>query len=249
MNANTAIPSSNLRLGVNVDHVATLRQVRGTLYPSVVDAAHLAMAAGADSITVHLREDRRHIQDTDVAELCVSDDVPVNLEMALTDEMLALASRMKPRDACLVPERREELTTEGGLDVASQIRHVRAGLTQLTGAGISTALFIDPDEDQIRAAAEAGAASVELHTGTYADAQNESVRQTELERVINAASLADVLGLEVHAGHGLNVDNVAAIAAVEAVVELNIGHALIAQAVFVGLSEAVREMRAAMTAG
>ncbi len=249
MSASTTTGHHRLRLGVNVDHVATLRQARGTPYPNVVDAARLALTAGADSITVHLREDRRHIQDADVEALTGSGDIAVNLEMALTDEMLAIATRLTPRDACLVPERRAELTTEGGLDVAAQVERVRDGLECLHGAGIHAALFIDPDERQIRAAADAEARYIELHTGAYADAQDADARDTELNRVIDAAKLADALSLEVHAGHGLNVDNVEAIAAIETVVELNIGHALVAQAVFVGLSEAVREMRAAMDAG
>jgi pyridoxine 5-phosphate synthase len=217
--------NTDLRLGVNVDHVATLRQARGTVYPSPVEAAFQAMAAGADSITVHLREDRRHIQDADVATLCAEDGVPVNLEMALTEEMLAIATRLRPRDVCLVPEKRAELTTEGGLDIAGQRARVRAGVQKLADAGINPALFIDPEADQIRAAAEVGAARIELHTGAYADAQEERTRAAELERVGNAAELTGQLGLEVHAGHGLNTANVAPIAALPNVVELNIGHA------------------------
>lgn len=238
-----------IRLGVNVDHVATLRQARGTAYPDVIAAARVAVAAGADSITVHLREDRRHIQDADVEALVEAGEMAINLEMALTDEMLDIATRLAPRDACLVPERREELTTEGGLDVAGQVERVRAGVARLRGAGINAALFIDPEADQIRAAAAAGAGHIELHTGAFADAQDGGVREAELERIVAAARLADELGLEVHAGHGLNVANVAAIAAIETIVELNIGHALVARAVFVGLAEAVREMCAAMGAG
>ena len=238
-----------LRLGVNVDHVATLRQARGTHYPDVVEAARVAMAAGADSITVHLREDRRHIQDADVETLAKAGDVPVNLEMALTAEMLDIAERLKPRDACLVPEKREELTTEGGLDVRGQIDAVRDALDRLHGAGIQAALFIDPDADQISAAAEAGAGFIELHTGAYADATDGGERDRQLERIVTAAAQARQLGIQVHAGHGLTRDNVGAIAAIEAIEELNIGHALIADAVFVGLAEAVREMRAAMDAG
>ncbi|KEZ76932.1 pyridoxine 5'-phosphate synthase [Salinisphaera hydrothermalis] len=246
MNASTAIQPSDLRLGVNVDHVATLRQARGTSYPSVVDAARQAIAAGADSITVHLREDRRHIQDADVETLCASGDVAVNLEMALTDEMIDIALANKPRDCCLVPESREELTTEGGLDVAGQLERVRDGLDKLHGAGINVALFIDPDEAQIDAAAEAGARFIEIHTGAYADATDEGAAERELERIVAAAKRAADHGIEVHAGHGLHVDNVGAIAEIGSIVELNIGHALIARAVFVGLGEAVREMRAAM---
>ena len=238
-----------LRLGVNVDHVATLRQARGTHYPDVVEAARVAMAAGADSITVHLREDRRHIQDADVETLAKAGDVPVNLEMALTAEMLDIAERLKPRDACLVPEKREELTTEGGLDVRGQIDAVRDALDRLHGAGIQAALFIDPDADQISAAAEAGARFIELHTGAYADATDQAARDEQLARIVDAAAQAQGLGIEVHAGHGLTRDNVGAIAAIEAIVELNIGHALIADAVFLGLREAVREMRAAIDSG
>jgi pyridoxine 5-phosphate synthase len=249
MSPNTTTGDRRLRLGVNVDHVATLRQARGTPYPNVIEAARMAIVAGADSITVHLREDRRHIQDADVEALVGSGDIAVNMELALTDEMLTIATRLTPRDACLVPERRAELTTEGGLDVAAQVERVRDGLERLHGAGINAALFIDPDERQIRAAADAGARYIELHTGAYADAQDAGARDSERNRVIEAARLADELGLEVHAGHGLNVDNVEAIAAIEPVVELNIGHALVAQAVLVGLRDAVREMRAAMDAG
>lgn len=246
MTRSETTPPARLRLGVNVDHVATLRQARGTAYPSPVEAACQAMAAGADSITVHLREDRRHIQDADVATLCGKPNVPVNFEMALTDEMLEIATRLKPRDACVVPEKREELTTEGGLDVSARIAQVRAGVHRLTAAGIHVSLFIDPDEKQIRAAVEANATGVELHTGHYADGLDERTRELELERVRVAADLAGSLGLEVHAGHGLNADNVGAIAAIDRIVELNIGHALVARAVFCGLQEAIREMRKAM---
>ena len=245
----TQISPRPIRLGVNVDHVATLRQARGTAYPDPVAAARLAIAAGAASITLHLREDRRHIQDADVGALIGAGGIAVNLEMALTDEMLDLATRWLPRDACLVPESREELTTEGGLDVAGQVERVRAGLQQLHAAGIHAALFIDPDPEQIQASADVEAAHIELHTGAYADAPDEAGRERELQRIVDGAKRADELGLEVHAGHGLHVDNVGAIAEIEAIVELNIGHALIARAVFVGLSEAVREMRAAMDVG
>jgi pyridoxine 5-phosphate synthase len=248
MNASTN-GHAPLRLGVNVDHVATLRQARGTHYPDVAYAARTAMAAGADSITVHLREDRRHIQDADVEALVTAGDVPVNLEMALTEEMLDIADRLKPRDACLVPEKREELTTEGGLDVAGQLDAVRDALDRLHGAGIQAALFIDPEHDQIEAAGRVGARFIELHTGAYADATHDDERKHQLERITEAAAQAHDLGIEVHAGHGLTRDNVGAIAAIEQIVELNIGHALIADAVFMGLNEAVKEMRAAMDAG
>ncbi|MGB7757751.1 MAG: pyridoxine 5'-phosphate synthase, partial [Salinisphaera sp.] len=213
---------------------------------SVADAARQAMAAGADSITIHLREDRRHIQDADVETLCAAGDVPVNLEMALTDEMVDIALRHKPRDCCLVPESREELTTEGGLDVAGQIERVRNGLDRLQGAGINAALFIDPEPEQIEAAAQAGARFIEIHTGAYADARDEGAAERELDRIVKAAEQAGKHGIEVHAGHGLHVDNVERIAEIGPIVELNIGHALIARAVFVGLAEAVREMRAAI---
>ncbi|MDA3921526.1 MAG: pyridoxine 5'-phosphate synthase [Salinisphaera sp.] len=238
-----------IRLGVNVDHVATLRQARGTRYPDVERAAEIAMQAGAASITVHLREDRRHIQDADVVTLCARADIPVNLELALTDEMLAIATRLIPRDACLVPERREELTTEGGLDIVGQKDRVAEALARLHDAGIQTALFIDPDADQIRASAQVGAHHIELHTGAYADAEDDAQVETELARIVDGARLAESLGLEVHAGHGLHAENVQVIAAIAPVVELNIGHALIARAVFVGLDRAVSEMRIAMDAG
>jgi len=239
-------PETRLRLGVNVDHVATLRQARGTRYPDVVAAARAAIAAGADSITVHLREDRRHIQDADVEALSRIDEIAVNLEMALTEEMIGIALARSPRDACLVPERREELTTEGGLDVVGQEDAVAAALARLQAAGISTALFIDPDAAQIEASARAGAHHIELHTGAYADATDADTRAHELERIVTAARHAADIGIEVHAGHGLNVDNVGAIAAIPEIVELNIGHALIADAVFVGIAEAVARMRSAM---
>lgn len=235
-----------IRLGVNVDHVATLRQARGTSYPDVIAAARLALDAGADSITVHLREDRRHIQDADVEALVAHDDVAVNLEMAVTGEMQAIACRLRPRDACLVPERREELTTEGGLDVAGDRDRVAGAVARLSAAGIAVALFIDPDPVQIEAAAAAGAAAVEIHTGAYAEAGDAGARDAELDRIRRAARHAAGLGLEVHAGHGLHVDNVGPVAAVSEIVELNIGHALVARAIFVGLAEAVAEMRRAM---
>jgi len=241
-------PETRLRLGVNVDHVATLRQARGTVYPDVVAAARAAIAAGADSITVHLREDRRHIQDADVEALSRIDEIAVNLEMALTEEMIGIALAQSPRDACLVPERREELTTEGGLDVVGQEDAVAAALARLQAAGINTALFIDPDAAQIEASARAGAHHIELHTGAYADAMDDA-RARELARIVTAARHAADIGIEVHAGHGLNVDNVGAIAAIPEIVELNIGHALIADAVFVGIAEAVARMRSAMDAG
>lgn len=241
-----ATTTSSIRLGINVDHVATLRQARGTPYPDVVAAACCAMQAGADSITVHLREDRRHIQDEDVEKLTALDATPVNLEMAITDEMLAIAERLHPRDACFVPEKRQELTTEGGLDVASQVTRVTEAVARMRAAGIQPALFIDPDPVQVEAAAASGANHIELHTGTFADAASETTRMAELERLAQAADQAARLGLEVHAGHGLHTDNVAPIVELTPVVELNIGHSIVARAVFVGLAQAVTEMRDAM---
>jgi len=243
------LSSKSIRLGVNVDHVATLRQARGTVYPNVIAAAELAMQAGASSITVHLREDRRHIQDADVEALVGRADMPINLELALTDDMIAIATQLKPRDACLVPERREELTTEGGLDVVGQQVHVAAALEQLHAAGIQASLFIDPNPAQIQASSDAGAHHIELHTGAYADATDDESREHELARIVEGATLAKSLGLGVHAGHGLHSDNVGPIAAIPAIAELNIGHALIARAVFVGLEQAIQEVRAAMDAG
>lgn len=234
-----------IHLGVNVDHVATLRQARGTPYPSPVDAALRAEAAGADSITVHLREDRRHIQDGDVRRLQEVMRTHMNLEMAVTDEMIGIACDVRPSDCCLVPERREELTTEGGLDVAGQIDRVRAACRRLADHGIRVSLFVDPDERQIDAAVAVGAAVVELHTGAYADVEGPE-RQRELERVIAAARYGQVRGLTVHAGHGLNCDNVRPIAAIPEIVELNIGHAIVAQAVFDGIERAVRDIKRLM---
>jgi len=235
-------------LGVNVDHVATLRQARGTVYPDPVEAALQAEQAGADSITVHLREDRRHIQDHDVDRLQARKQTRVNLEMAVTDEMVGIACRIQPADVCLVPEKREELTTEGGLDVVTHFAAVQAATAQLAAARVRVSLFIDPDNGQIDAAAEAGAPVIELHTGTYADAPDNAARDEELERVRSAAAYAASRGLVVNAGHGLHLDNVAAIAAVPEIVELNIGHALIADAVFSGLPAAVKAMKQAMLA-
>lgn len=229
-------------LGVNVDHVATVRQARGTAYPSVVEAAALAEKAGADSITVHLREDRRHIQDNDVAQLCAHSQTRVNLEMAITEEMLAIALKHHPYDVCLVPEKRQELTTEGGLDVAGQVKAVAAAATRLSEAGIRVSLFIDPDEKQVEAAREAGAPVVELHTGRYAELRGEA-REDELERLREACERGHDLGLQINAGHGLHYDNVQPVARLPHMTELNIGHAIISRSIFVGLPAAVREMR------
>ena len=229
-------------LGVNIDHVATVRQARGTSYPSVFDAAQLAERAGADSITVHLREDRRHIQDADVSALCARTRTRINLEMAVTSEMLAIALKHRPADVCLVPEKREELTTEGGLDVTANRRAVADAVERLGGAGIRVSLFVDPDPIQLRAAAEVGAPVIELHTGTYADREGES-RGQELSRLYDACVLANELGLGVNAGHGLNLGNVQPVARLPHMTELNIGHSIIARAIFVGLERAIREMK------
>lgn len=232
-------------LGVNIDHVATVRQARGTSYPSVIEAARLAERAGADSITVHLREDRRHIQDADVESLCVATGTRINLEIAVTSEMVEFALQHRPADVCLVPEKREELTTEGGLDVVANRSAVVAAATRLQAAGIRVSLFIDPEPDQLRAAAAAGAPVVELHTGTYADAAREEQRR-ELQRLREACLLGHELGLQINAGHGLHLENVQAVARLPHMTELNIGHSIIARAIFVGLDEAVREMKQAM---
>ena len=235
----------DLLLGVNIDHVATLRQVRGTPYPSLIEAARLAEQAGADAITIHLREDRRHIQDADVDALAACLTTRMNLELAVTDAMLAIAERVRPADVCLVPERREELTTEGGLDVVRHQIAVVAACRRLRSAGIRVSLFVDPDPQQLRAARDAGAPVVELHTGCYAEASDEH-RAHELERLQAAAAAGVAMGLQVNAGHGLTLGNVGAVAAISGLCELNIGHAIVARAVFVGLSEAVREMKQVM---
>ena len=240
-------PPASIRLGVNVDHVATLRQARGTTYPDPVEAALVAAGAGADSITLHLREDRRHIQDHDLTRLIASSPVPVNLELALDDETLAIASRAAPRFACLVPERREELTTEGGLDVAGNLSAVRDACKELADAGILVALFIDPDPRQLEAAIRSGAPHIEIHTGRYCEHEG-AARETERIAIRRFAADAARAGLEVHAGHGLTAQNVGPIAAIGEIVELNVGHALIARSVFVGLPAAIGEMRRAMLA-
>ncbi|WP_174291778.1 pyridoxine 5'-phosphate synthase [Sphingomonas bacterium] len=236
-----------LRLGVNIDHVATVRNARGVGYPDPVRGALLAAEAGADGITAHLREDRRHITDDDVARLLAALTVPLNLEMAATDEMLAIALRHRPHAACIVPEKREEVTTEGGLDAAGQFERLRPLVGALTAAGIRVSLFVEPDARQIDAAIRLATPVVELHTGRYADLDGEA-RADELRRLADAAALAAKNGVEVHAGHGLTYDNVGPIAAIPQVRELNIGHFLVGEALFVGLGEAVRQMRAAMDA-
>lgn len=230
-------------LGVNIDHVATVRQARGTFYPSVVAAAEYAERAGADSITIHLREDRRHIQDADVAALCGRHARRINLEMAVTPEMLDIALQHRPSDVCLVPEKREELTTEGGLDVIAHQAAVFRAVQRLQPAGIKVSLFIDPEPEQVRAAQSTGAAVVELHTGTYADASGEA-QQQELRRLHLACEQAHALELQVNAGHGLHLENVVAVARLPHMTELNIGHSIIARSIFVGLEAAVKEMRA-----
>lgn len=232
-------------LGVNIDHVATVRQARGTRYPSVISAAEFAERGGADSITVHLREDRRHIQDRDVSALCKRCVTPINLEIAVGPEMLDFALTHRPSDVCLVPEKRAELTTEGGLDVRMHHREVQQATRILGEAGIRVSLFIDPDADQIRAAHDMGAPVIELHTGAYADSSG-TAQLAELERLRNAAELAHSLGLQVNAGHGLHYTNVQPVVLLPHMVELNIGHAIVARAIFTGLEAAVREMRELM---
>jgi pyridoxine 5-phosphate synthase len=234
-----------LYLGVNIDHVATLRQARGTVYPRPADAVIIAEKAGADSITIHLREDRRHIQDRDLDEVGEVMSTHMNLEMAVTEEMLDIAVRLKPQDCCLVPERREELTTEGGLDVAGQKDKIRDACARLAAAGIRVSLFIDPDPVQLDAARAAGAPVVELHTGRFADAVADE-RDVELGRVADAARHGADIGLIINAGHGLNYDNVAEIARIPQLVELNIGHAIVSRAIFDGLGVAVSEMKRLM---
>ena len=227
-----------IRLGVNIDHVATVRNARGGAHPDPVEAALVAIAAGTDGITAHLREDRRHIRDADIDRLRAAITVPLNLEMAATDEMVANALRVCPNAACIVPERRAEVTTEGGLNAAGQIEQLRPMIAGLRAAGIRVSLFIDPDERQLQAAADLHADIVELHTGAYADG-----RVGELDRLRAAAALTVALGLECHAGHGLTYDNVQAVAALPEVVELNIGHFMVGQAILDGLPAVVRRMR------
>ncbi|MDD2916156.1 MAG: pyridoxine 5'-phosphate synthase [Gallionella sp.] len=233
-----------IKLGLNIDHVATLRQARGARYPNVVRAALICEEAGADAITLHLREDRRHIQDRDVEILRDMLQTRMNLECAVTEEMIANALRIKPHDLCLVPERREELTTEGGLDVIRYFDTVKAACERCAAVGIRVSLFIDPDQKQIDAALHCGAPVVELHTGKYADADSVPERAHELERIRVAAEHAHAHGLQVNAGHGLHYHNVQSIVAIPNIVELNIGHAVIAESIFIGLDAAVRKMKA-----
>ena len=234
-----------LELGINIDHVATLRNARGTVYPDPIKAAQLAEEAGADLITLHLREDRRHIKDADLLALRPLIKTRMNLECAVTPEMIKIACKVKPHDVCLVPEKREEVTTEGGLDVAGQFEVVKAATKQLQEAGIRVSLFIDPEEKQIQAAKDAGATVVELHTGRYADL-SDADQATELERIRKAAQFGKSIGLRVNAGHGLNEGNVMAIAAITELSELNIGHAIVAEAIFKGWQKAITDMKSLM---
>ena len=234
-----------LRLGVNIDHVATIRNARGGEHPDPVRAAQIVAAVGGDGITAHLREDRRHIRDADIERIMAATDLPLNLEMAATEEMLAIALRHKPNAACIVPERREERTTEGGLDAAGQHNHLAPIVTRLADAGIRVSLFIEPDARQIEAAIRLRAPIVEFHTGKYAHSEGEE-REFELRRIADAAALAVKNGIEPHAGHGLTFENVQPIAAIPQFAELNIGHYLIGEAIFIGLEESVRKMRELM---
>lgn len=234
-----------LRLGVNIDHVATIRNARGGPHPDPLRAARVAAEAGADGITAHLREDRRHISDDDILRLSGEIDLPLNLEMAATEEMLEIALRHRPHAVCLVPEKREEVTTEGGLDVAAGHNHLRRYIDDLGAAGCRVSLFVDPDNVQLAVARAMGAPVVELHTGSYANAEGEA-RARELERLVEAANYARELGLECHAGHGLTFENVGPVAAIEAVAELNIGHFLVGEAIFGGLDSSIKRMRALM---
>ncbi|OOZ42031.1 pyridoxine 5'-phosphate synthase [Solemya pervernicosa gill symbiont] len=230
-------------LGVNIDHIATIRQARGTRYPDPIYAAMIAEESGADIITLHLREDRRHIQERDVEILSQTIQTRVNLEMAVTDEMVDIALRLAPADCCLVPERREELTTEGGLDVVGHIDPITSACQRLTANDTCVSLFIDPDNSQIDAAYEAGARVIEIHTGHYADAASDQIADSEFEKIKSAVDYAAQKGIKVNAGHGLNYHNVARIAEIDSIAELNIGHAIIARALFCGLNNAIKEMK------
>ncbi len=234
-------------LGVNIDHVATLRQVRGTTYPDPLEAARVSAEAGADSITVHLREDKRHIQQFDVENIANQLSIPLNLEIAVTDEMITFAEQLKPDYCCFVPEKRQELTTEGGLNVAADIENIKQACKRLASAGIQVSLFIDADKEQIEAARMTGAPCIEIHTGHYADAETNDEIEYEKNKIIESVAFAKQQGLRVHAGHGLTLDNVTDIAAIPGIVELNIGHSIVARAVMIGLAEAVREMREQIT--
>jgi pyridoxine 5-phosphate synthase len=242
---NDAAKAPRLRLGVNIDHVATIRNARGGTHPDPVRAAQIVAAVGGDGITAHLREDRRHIRDADIERIMAATNLPLNLEMAATEEMLEIALRHKPHAACIVPERREERTTEGGLDAAGQHNHLAPIVTRLTDANIRVSLFIEPDARQIEAAIRLRAPIVEFHTGKYAHSEG-AEREVELRRIADAAALAAKNGIEPHAGHGLTFDNVQPIASIPQFAELNIGHYLIGEAIFIGLEESVRKMRALM---
>ncbi len=234
-----------LKLGVNIDHVATIRQARGTDYPDLLEAAHCCEAAGADGVTIHLREDRRHIQDADVWRLRRKCRLPINLEMANAPSIVRIALAVKPAEVCLVPERRQELTTEGGLDVLGQFASMRRTVARLRDAGIVVSIFIEPSERQLAAAAQLGAPVVELHTGAYANARG-AHQQRELRRLLRAAAFAHGLGLQVNAGHGINLENIGGILQLPWLDTLNIGHSIVARAIFCGLKQAIREMRAAL---
>ena len=238
--------TNQILLGVNIDHVATLRQSRGTLYPEPLQAAIVAEQAGADAITLHLREDRRHIQERDVEMFKDVLQTRMNLEMAVTDEMLAYAEKIKPEDCCLVPEKREELTTEGGLDVAGQMLRMKEACSRLADREIRVSLFVDADKEQIEASKECGAPVIEIHTGHFADAQTTGEKEQEYLRIVEAVEFADSLDLHVNAGHGLHYHNVKDIAVIPQIKELNIGHAIIARSLFSGLDAAVREMKTLM---
>jgi pyridoxine 5-phosphate synthase len=247
--AHKILAAPPIRLGINVDHIATLRNARGVSHPDLLRAAKLAVEAGADNITAHLREDRRHIKDEDIARLTAAALAPLNLEMAVTPEMLAIALDARPHACCLVPERRQELTTEGGLDVAGQVKTLTPFIAKLRHGGIQVALFIDPEPEQIEASRQVGADAIELHTGTYCAAAaggDTPAFRRELSRLIEGARAGAAAGLEVHAGHGLDYDNVAPVASIPEIVELNIGHYLVGEAIFVGLGDSVARMRAAM---
>ncbi len=240
---------SKILLGVNIDHIATLRNARGTCFPEPAHLAAVAECAGADGITIHLREDRRHIRDRDVAVLAQTLQTRMNLEMAVTEEMVEIALKTQPAFVCLVPEKREELTTEGGLDVVGSFAKIESAVSRLNSAGIQVSLFIDPENAQIDAAFKTGAAYIELHTGQYADAQSEHIQEAELQRIAKAATYADQAGLKVNAGHGLNYHNVKPIAALPEIIELNIGHAIVARALVDGFAAAVTEMKRLMVEG
>ncbi len=238
--------TSHLRLGINVDHVATLRNARGGGHPEPLIAARIAWEAGADGITVHLREDRRHIRERDVAMIREAVDLPLNFEMAATEEMLQFALAIRPHACCIVPESREELTTEGGLDVVGHRERLKEYITRLKESGARISLFIDPDAEQAKAAHGVGADIVEFHTGRYCDAESDAIRERELRQIQEAVTVAHAFGLECHAGHGLNYETVSAIAAIPEIMELNIGHFLIGQAIYDGLAPAIQKMRALM---